>query len=62
MNHPFLVDGVDFAPYAKEIALSYDGFDSILSFSAAMLNHDNCHMTKDGLFTPNDDFIEEMIQ
>lgn len=62
LNHPFLIDGVDFAPYAKEIVLSYDGFDSVLSFSAAMLNHDNCHITKDGLFTPNDDFIEEMIQ
>lgn len=60
LKHPFLINGVDFAPYAKEIVLSYDGFDSILSFSAAMLNYDNCHITKDGLFTPNDDFIEEM--
>lgn len=62
LSHPFLINGVDLAPYAKEIVLSYDGFDSILSFSAAILNHDNCHVTKDGLFTPNDDFIEEMIQ
>ncbi|MBR3704723.1 MAG: hypothetical protein IKM11_04490 [Oscillospiraceae bacterium] len=62
LSHPFLINGVDYAPYAKEIVLSYEGVDSILSFSAAMLSYENCHVTKDGLFTPNDDFIEEMLQ
>lgn len=62
LNHPFLIDGVNFAPYAKEIVLSHIGCDSIVSFSVAMLNYDNCHVEKDGLFTPNHDFIEEMIQ
>lgn len=62
LKKPFLINGVDVAPYAKEIVLSYDGFDSILSFSTAMINHVNCHVTKDGLFTLNDDFIEEMMQ
>ena len=62
LSHPFLVNGVDFRPYVKEVISSYVGLESILSFSAAMLDYNNCHATEDGLFTPNDDFIAEMQQ
>ena len=62
LSHPFLINGVDFAPHAKEIIHSYAGFDSVLSFSAAMLNYDNCHAAQDSLFALNADFIEEMLQ
>lgn len=62
LSHPFLINGVDCAPYAQEITRTYDGFESILSFSVSKLDLTNCHITKDGLFTPNDDFIEEMKQ
>lgn len=33
-----------------------------MSFSAAKLDHNNCHAIEDGLFTLNDDFIAEMEQ
>lgn len=62
LSHPILINNFDIAPYTREAVQTYDGFDSILSFSVSILNYTNCHATKDGLFAPNDDFIEEMKQ
>lgn len=61
-SYPILINGFDIAPYTKEAVQTFVGFDSILSFSIAKLDHTNCHAIKDGLFALNDDFIEEMKQ
>lgn len=58
----FLIDGKNYAPYIKEAAITYVGFESILSFSASILNFDICHITEDGAYAVNFDFIEEMQQ
>ena len=62
LSYPLLINGIDFAPDFKEVFLSYVGLESVLSFSVAKVDGSNCHVTENGLFTPNDDFIEEMIQ
>lgn len=61
-SHPVIINGMDISPYIKEVTQTFDGFDSILSFSAAKLDYNNCHAIEDGLFTVNDDFIAEMEQ
>ena len=62
LSHPIIINGTDYSPYIKEAIQTYVRFDSILSFSASILDHNNCHVAKDGIFTVNDDFIEEMEQ
>lgn len=62
LNQTFLINGVDVIPYVQEIVHTYDGFESILSFSVSKIDFTNCHISSDGLYTPNADFIEEMSQ
>lgn len=62
LSQPFLINGRNIIPYVKEIKQSYAGFDSILTFSAAKLDHSICHMRDDGLFVLNDDFVTSMEQ
>lgn len=62
LSYPVLINGMDITPYVKQATQSFVGFDSILSFSASMLNHRNCHVYKNGLYSPNDDYIAEMAQ
>ena len=62
LSHPVLINGLDITPYIEQATQSFVGFESILSFSASMLNHANCHAYKNGLYSPNDDYIAEMEQ
>lgn len=59
---PFLINGFDFAPYVQEATLSFVGVESILSFSASIVNYKNCHLIDDDIFTFNEDFVDEMEQ
>lgn len=61
-SYPLIINGTDFSPYIKEIKHTYDGFSDILSFSVAKLDHNNCHLSQDGIYAVNDDFINEMKQ
>lgn len=58
----FEINGLDISPYISELRFTFDGFDSILSFSASQITPQNCHMKENGIFALNDNFIHEMKQ
>lgn len=59
-SQPFLINGHDISPYIKEAIISHEYEDTLLSFSASLLSHNNCHPITDDGFSLNDSFIEEM--
>ena len=61
-KRPIIINGYDISPYVMEAKQTFVGFDSILSFSASMLDHNNCHAIDNELYTVNKEFIEEMRQ
>lgn len=60
-NQPFLINGVPI-PAPSQVSYTFDGYDSILSFSASKLDYKNCHEIDKGIFSPNEDFVQEMQQ
>ena len=61
-SKPFLINGKDISPYIQRAEISYELDCPLLSFSASMLSKDNCHQTSNGLYTINEEFINEMKQ
>lgn len=61
-NVPLFFNGVDVSQYIEEASMSYVGFENILCFSLAILDVSNCKSIANDLYTPNDDFINEMKQ
>lgn len=60
---PYLIiNGHDYSPYIKEGILSYETSCPQLSFSASILSKKNCFKLPNGLYSINEDFIEEMKQ
>ena len=59
---PFIINGHDFSSYIKEAVISYDTDCPQLSFSASMLSKSNCFKLSNGLYSINENFVEEMKQ
>ena len=61
-DSPLIINGHDFSSYVKEATISYETNCPQLSFSASMLSKKNCFELPNGLYSVNEDFIEEMKQ
>ena len=59
---PILINGFDISPYVEEVTQTYQIDGNVLSFSASKLSKKVCHRNEDGTFTPNNDFISEMLK
>lgn len=60
-SKPLLINGIDISAYVDKVTISHEFVGcTVLSFSASMLSHKNCHMTSVGNYSLNDDFINEM--
>ena len=62
LSKPLVVNGLDISKYLSEAILSAELSCQIFSFSASLLSFKNCHLTSNGNYTPNNDFIAEMRQ
>ena len=59
---PFLINGIDISPYLKSVIFSKEYEGRILSICFSKLDLNNCHEIGEDLYTPNNDFIEEMTK
>ena len=61
-KQPMLVNGLDISSFMKECVISYETNCPEFSFSASILSRKNCHKCTDGLYTVNQEYINEMRQ
>ena len=61
-KQPMLVNGLDISSFMKECVISYETNCPEFSFSASILSRKNCHKCTDGLYTVNQEYLNEMRQ